>query len=78
MKKKEYKIMAIRKTKEVISHVADTETEADGLVEDFKARADREGYTVTKTKVDYKTKKDRKTGEITEEWYNVEVTYVYD
>lgn len=70
--------MAIRKTKEIITHEADTEEEADGLVEDFKARAGREGYTVTKTKIDYKTKKDRKTGEITDEWYNVEVTYVYD
>ena len=78
MKKKEYKIMAIRRTKEIITHEADTEAEADGLVEDFKARALQEGFTVTKTKVDYKTKKDRKTGEITEEWYNVEVTYVYD
>lgn len=70
--------MAIRRTKETISHEADTEEEATALIDDFKARANKEGYTVTKTKVDYKTKKDRKTGEITEEWYNVEVTYVYD
>jgi hypothetical protein len=70
--------MAIRRTKETISHEADTEEEATALIDDFKARANKECYTVTKTKVDYKTKKDRKTGEITEEWYNVEVTYVYD
>lgn len=70
--------MAIRETKHTITHVADTEVEANSLIEDFKARSMREGFTVTKTKVDYKTKKDRKTGEITEEWYNVEVTYTYD
>lgn len=70
--------MAIKETKHTICHEADTETEANSIIDNFKDRADREGYTVTKTKVDYKTKKDRKTGEITEEWYNVEVTYVYD
>lgn len=70
--------MAIRRTKETISHEADTEAEANSIIEDFKARSFSEGFTVTKTKVDYKTKKDRKTGEITEEWYNVEVTFVYD
>ncbi len=70
--------MAIRRTKETITHEADTEVEANSIIEDFKSRAISEGFTVTKTKVDYKTKKDRKTGEITEEWYNVEVTFTYD
>lgn len=70
--------MAIRETKHTIYHQADTEVEANSIIDDFKSRAAREGFTVTKTKVDYKTKKDRKTGEITDEWYNVEVTYVYD
>lgn len=70
--------MAIRRTKETISHEADTETEANSIIDDFKSRAISEGFTVTKTKVDYKTKKDRKTGEIVDEWYNVEVTFTYD
>ena len=70
--------MAIRETQITRKFQADTESEAEAIVEGFKAKAVNEGYTVTKTKVDYKSKKDRKTGEITEEWYNVEVTMSYD
>ena len=70
--------MAIRETQHTRKYEADTETEAESIVEGFKTNAIKEGYTVTKTKVDYKSKKDRKTGEITAEWYNVEVTMTYD
>ena len=70
--------MAIFETKHTRSFKADTESEAESIVEGFKANSVKEGYTVTKTKVDYKSKKDRKTGEITEEWYNVEVTMAYE
>lgn len=70
--------MAIRETKQVHGFEADTEKEAESIVETYKTNAIKEGYTVTKTKVDYKSKKDRKTGEITDEWYNVEVTLAYD
>jgi len=70
--------MAIQDIKWVKTSRCDTETEANSVVEDWKDRAMREGFTITKTKVDYKTKKDRKTGEITEEWWIVEVTISYE
>ena len=70
--------MAIYDTKWVKTSRCDTEKEANSVVEDWKARAINEGFTITKTKVDYKTKKDRKTGEIVEEWWMVEVTISYD
>jgi hypothetical protein len=70
--------MANMMTKKTEVYRVDSEHEATDIVEDYKARANREGYTVTKTKVDYKSKKDRKTGELTEEWWVVEVTVAYD
>jgi hypothetical protein len=70
--------MAICDTKLVKTCRCDTEEEANSVVDDWKNRATREGFTITKTKVDYKTKKDRKTGEITEEWWMVEVTISYE
>lgn len=69
--------MAIQDTKWVKTCKCDTENEANSVVEDWKARAVREGFTITKTKVDYKTKKN-KTGEITDEWWMVEVTISYE
>ena len=45
---------------------------------DYKSRAVKAGYTVVKTKVDYKSKKDRKSGEIIDEWWMVEVTVSYE
>ena len=70
--------MAIYDTKWVKTSHCDTESEANSVVEDWKNKAIKEGFTITKTKVDYKTKKDRKTGEITEEWWIVEVTISYE
>ena len=70
--------MAIFETKQSHSFKADTEKEAESIVEGYKENAFKEGYTVSKTKVDYKSKKDRKTGEIAEEWWNVEVTLSYE
>lgn len=54
------------------------EQDATALVEEYKAKAVENGYTVLKTKIDYKTKKDRKSGEIVEEWWMVEVTVSYE
>lgn len=65
-------------TKKTEVYRAYTEQDAAALVDDYKARAITEGYTVLKTKIDYKTKKDRKTGEITEEWWMVEITVSYE
>lgn len=54
------------------------ESDATALVEEYKANSAREGYTVLKTKIDYKVKKDRKTGEVVEEKWVVEITVSYD
>ena len=70
--------MALMMTKRTEVYRVDTEEEAANLVEDYKTRAVNEGATVTKTKVDYKSKKDRKTGEIVDEWWMVEVTVSYE
>ena len=47
-------------------------------IEDFKSRQLSEGYTLTKYKTDYKVKKDRKTGEITDEKWIVLVEKTYE
>ena len=70
--------MARMMTKKTEVYRVDTETEADATVQWYKDNAIKEGYTVAKTKIDYKTKKDRKTGEITEEWWIVEITVSYE
>ena len=70
--------MAMMMTKKTETYRVDTEEEATSTVEEYKAKAVHEGYTVTKTKVDYKSKKDRKTGEITDEWWMVEITMSYE
>jgi len=70
--------MAMTMTKKTEVYRVDTEEEAATIVDEYKARAVRDGFTVSKTKVDYKSKKDRKTGEITDEWWMVEVTISYE
>ena len=52
--------MAIRETQYTKKFEADTEMEADSIVEGFKNNAIKEGYTVTKTKIDFKSKKGRR------------------
>jgi len=70
--------MAKMMTKKTEVYLVDNEEEATETIEWYKNRATSEGYTVTKTKVDYKPKKDRKTKEIIEEVWMVEVTVAYD
>jgi len=70
--------MAVVDTKWVKTSRCDTENEANSVIDEWKAKAAQGGFTVTKTKIDYKTKKDRKTGDILDEWWMVEVTLVYD
>lgn len=71
------KIM-VRKRRKTESFYADSEKEATLKVEEYKENALTEGYTVLKTKIDYKSKKDRKTGEIVEEYWIVEITISYE
>ncbi len=56
----------------------DNEQEASEKVEQVKSEQYEKGYTVLKTKIDYKPKKDRKTGEIVEEKWIVEITVAYE
>ena len=56
----------------------DNEAESTDTVQAFKDKQLEEGYTVLKSKIDYKTKKDRKTGEIIEENWLTEVTLGYN
>ena len=44
--------MAIYDTKWVKTSHCDTESEANSVVEDWKSKALKEGFTITKTKVD--------------------------
>lgn len=64
--------------KQMYTYNVYSEKDATQTVEEFKDRQDEEGYTVTKTKIDYKVKKDRKTGEIVEEKWIVEITITYN
>ena len=59
--------------KEQLTYQIDNEEEAMSTIEDFKGRQLSEGYTLTKYKTDYKVKKDRKTGEVTDEKWIVVV-----
>lgn len=56
----------------------DNEKEAADTVEKYKQEQYDKGYTVVKTKIDYKNKKDRKTGEIVEEKWVTEITVAYE
>lgn len=57
---------------------ADSEQESTSLIEKYKNEQLEKGYMVTKSKVDYKAKKDRKTGEIISENWLTEVTIAYE
>lgn len=64
--------------KQTFVYNIDNEAEAANTIEDYKAKQISEGYVVLKSKVDYKTKKDRKTGDIIEEKWVTEVTLGYE
>lgn len=64
--------------KVIYTYDVDNEAEAEDIIKGYKEDQAAEGYTVTKSKIDYKTKKDRKTGEILEENWVTEVTLTYD
>ena len=73
--------MASIMTKKTETFRVDSEEEATEIIEDYKSRSIVGGYTVAKTKVDYKTRKARSgenKGQIEEEWWMVEITVTYD
>ena len=55
-----------------------SEEESTATIEEYKANALEKGYMVTNSKVDYKVKKDRKTGDIVDENWVTKVTITYD
>lgn len=55
-----------------------SEEESTATIEEYKTNALEKGYMVTNSKVDYKVKKDRKTGEIVDENWVTKVTVAYD
>ena len=54
-----------------------SEEESTATIEEYKTNALEKGYMVTNSKVDYKVKKDRKTGEIVDENWVTKVTVAY-
>ena len=57
---------------------ADSEQASADLIEKYKNEQIEKGYIVTNSKVDYKSKKDRKTGEIIEERWVTSITISYE
>lgn len=55
-----------------------SEEEAGEIVEEYKAKQIGENYTVLNSKVDYKRKVDKKTGDITDEKWIVSITVGYE
>lgn len=64
--------------KQTNTYWATSEQEANAIVEECKENQLTKGYTVTKTKIDYKRKIDRKTGEIIDEKWVVETTINFE
>lgn len=64
--------------KTTYSYNADSEQESTDLIEKYKNEQLENGYMVTKSKVDYKAKKDRKSGEIISENWLTEITIAYE
>lgn len=55
-----------------------SEEEAGEIVEEYKTKQVSENYTVLNSKVDYKRKVDKKTGDITDEKWIVSITVGYE
>lgn len=63
---------------ETQTYVAPTEQCAIETIEQFKEAQTVENYTLTKYNTTYKSKKDRKTHEIIEEYWLVTITKEYE
>ncbi len=64
--------------KQTFVYDIDNEQEAADTIEQFKSEQLTKNYTVLKSKVDYKVKKDRKSGEIIDEKWLTEITLGYN
>lgn len=63
---------------ETLVFKVDSEQLAMDTVEEYKNNQNVDGYTLTKYNTTYKSKKDRKTKEITEEFWLVSITKEYE
>ena len=64
--------------KELLTYSVATESEACGLIEQFRQDQTKDGYTIGKNGYVSKTKVDKKTGDLIEEKYLVTVEKKYD
>ena len=55
-----------------------SEEDAGNIVEEYKGNQVKEGYTILNSKVDYKKKVDKKTGDLIEEKWIVSITVGYE
>lgn len=65
------------KTETLVFKVSSEQLAMD-TIEEYKNNQDVDGYTLTKYNTTYKCKKDRKTHEVTEEFWLVSVTKEYE
>lgn len=63
---------------ETLVFKVDSEQLAAEIIEEYKANQLTEGYTLTKYNTTYKSKKDRKTGEIVLEYWLTSITKEYE
>ena len=63
---------------DTITYVCSTEQSAINKIEDAKAKQFEENYTLTKYNTAYKSKKDRKTGEILYEYWLCTITKEFE
>lgn len=79
MKRKKRRLKKMRTLRKVTyEYDISSEEESTATIEEYKTNALEKGYMVTNSKVDYKVKKDRKTGEIVDENWVTKVTVAYD
>lgn len=63
---------------ETLTFKVDSEQLAMDTIEEYKNNQNIEGYILTKYNTTYKCKKDRKTGDIVDEYWLVSVTKEYE
>lgn len=63
---------------ETLTYKTDSEQEALDIIEECKSKQREDNYTLTKYNTVYKSKKDRKTGELVEEYWLATTTKEYE
>lgn len=63
---------------ETLTFKVDSEQLAADIIDEYKANQNKEDYTLTKYNTTYKCKKDRKTGELVDEYWLTTITKEYE